>query len=116
MIVQDKQENMQYFGAIQFDTKKAKESLALYPNVQMKVHESCVGDGCLHPYPWMSVEGTLRCYRPSEDPEQDFIFIFGGHIVLKDGDWLVTDKDGETYIYSDEAFKREFTGEVGDLS
>lgn len=113
MIVQDKQENMQYFGAIQFNFKKARKSLAMYPGVQMFVNIACVRT--LYPMAWVPVNGVPRDYRPSKTPEHDFIFEFE-HTQLNDGDWLVTDKDGETFIYSNEVFKQYFTDEVGDLS
>ena len=113
MIVQDKRENMQRFGAIRFSKEQARKSLAMYPGVKMYVNIACIRT--FYPTTWVPVNGILRDYRPSKIPEQDFMFEFE-HAELNDGDWLVTDKDGKTYIYSDEAFKREFTDEVGDLS
>lgn len=114
MIVQDKQENMQYFGAIQFDKKQAIKSLAMYPNVQMYIKASLT-DRLYYPREWMPVEEIPSTYHPSETPERDFYFVKGHH-VINNNDWLVTNKDGETTVYSDEVFKQEFITEVGDLS
>lgn len=81
MIVQDKENQLDYYGAVQFHTNGKKMSLAKYPGV-----------------------------RPDDLFRKDFYY---GDMFLNDGDWLVTDKEGKTRVYTDEEFKKMFSKEEG---
>lgn len=83
MIVQDKLENMEYFGAVQFFEEKANKSLAKYPGVKL------------------ITDPVFRntCWRLNDDE------------ALSDGDWIVTDSQGNRKIYSNNQFKELFSCE-----
>lgn len=85
MIVQDKLENMEYFGAVQFFKEKANKSLAKYPGVTSMMKP---------------VFGNTT-------------WGFNDH-YLSDGDWIVTDDQGNRKIYSDKKFKELFSCEDED--
>lgn len=85
MIVQDKLENMEYFGAFQFFKEEAEKSLAKYPGVTSMMKP---------------VFGNTT-------------WGFNDH-YLSDGDWIVTDDQGNRKIYSDKKFKELFSCEDED--
>lgn len=83
MIVQDKLENMEYFGAVQFFKEKANKSLAKYPGVKVITNPVFRSTG----------------WRLNDDE------------ALSDGDWIVTDSQGNRKIYSNNQFKELFSCE-----
>lgn len=95
MIVQDKYNQLEYYGAVQFHTDGKKMSLAKYPGVKMKR-----GLGAIPPIP--GLEGKIGI---GDDDNKDFYY---HNIELIDGDWLVTDKEGRTQVYTDKKFKKSF--------
>lgn len=103
MIVQDKQKEPSYFGAIQFNREQADKSLAMYPGVK-RTNLFAFFDNAEEVEPLLLSSGT-DWSRP--------MYSLNDHPVF-DGDWLVTDLNGETKIYSDEKFKSIFIGEDGD--
>lgn len=80
MIVQDKLENMEYFGAVQFFEEKANKSLAKYPGVKVITNPVF----------------RNTCWRLNDDE------------ALSDGDWIITDKEGKSEIYSPDEFRHLF--------
>lgn len=107
MIVQDKQKEPRYFGAIQFNEKQAKKSLAMYPGITKA-----------NPYDlyktYNQENGEYWTSIISENlPMNKDIFLIGS-IMINDGDWLVTDMDGKTHVYNDTQFKEQFVGKDGD--
>lgn len=86
MIVQDKLENMEYFGAVQFFEEKANKSLAKYPGVKVITNPVF----------------RNTCWRLNDDE------------ALSDGDWIVTDSQGNRKIYSNNQFKELFSCEDED--
>lgn len=81
MIVKDKEEQLHYYGAVQFNRREALKSLMNYPGVKHNVEKN---------------EFTL-------DGEEVF-----------HSDWLVTDRNGATQIYTDKKFHKKFTDEDGE--
>ena len=86
MIVQDKPENMEYFGAVQFFKEKANKSLAKYPGVKVITNPVF----------------RNTCWMLNDDE------------ALSDGDWIVTDDQGNRKIYSDKKLKELFSCEDED--
>ena len=101
MIVQDKENRLDYYGAVQFHTDGERMSLAKYPGVKMKYH---------HYSSSMEQWGKEHGWRPDDLFRKDFYY---GDMFLNDGDWLVTDKEGKTEVYTNEEFKRMFSKEEG---
>lgn len=100
MIVQDKENQLDYYGAVQFHTNGKKMSLAKYPDVKMKR-----GISAIPPLPDM--EGKIGI---GDYDNKDFYY---HNIELIDGDWLVTDKEGRTQVYTDKKFKKSFVEKEG---
>ena len=95
MIVQDKENQLDYYGAVQFHTDGKKMSLAKYPDVKMK-------RGISATLPLPDMEGKIGI---GDYDNKDFYY---HNIELIDGDWLVTDKEGRTQVYTDKKFKKSF--------
>lgn len=100
MIVQDKENQLDYYGAVQFHTNGKKMSLTKYPDVKMKR-----GISAIPPLPDM--EGKIGI---GDYDNKDFYY---HDIELIDGDWLVTDKEGRTQVYTDKKFKKSFVEKEG---
>lgn len=107
MIVQDKQKELCYFGAIQFNEKQAKKSLAMYPGITKAnpydLYKTYNRENSEY---WTSIISENL-------PMNKDIFLIGS-IMINDGDWLVTDMDGKTHVYNDAQFKEQFVGKDGD--
>ena len=103
MIVQDKQKELCYFGAVQFNREQADKSLAMYPGVK-RTNLFAFFDNAKDVEPLLLSIAT-DWTRP--------MYSLNGRPVF-DGEWLVTDLNGETKIYSDEKFKSIFIGKDGD--
>lgn len=81
MIVQDKEENVRYFGAVQFHEEIAKKSLALYPMVTKKESSDFLG---------------RLIYYTCNDRS------------VTDGDWILTNSKGECQVVTNEEFIERF--------
>lgn len=81
MIVQDKEENVRYFGAIQFREEIAEKSLALYPMVTKKESSDFLG---------------RLIYYTCNDRS------------VTDGDWILTNSKGECQVVTNEEFIERF--------
>lgn len=102
MIVQDKENQLDYYGAVQFRTDGKQMSLAKYPGVTMTNNAW----GTMFK-PAKSVMDKVGGY---DDMPKDFYY----HATkLTDGDWLVTDKEGKTLVYTDKKFKKTFVQKEG---
>ncbi len=101
MIVQDKENQLDYYGAVQFHTNHKKMSLAKYPGVTMKraYYEFPLPD---------DIKGKIGACA---NKDKDFYY---HDIALADGDWLVTDKEGQTRVYTDKQFKKVFVKKEGE--
>lgn len=101
MIVQDKENQLDYYGAVQFHTDGKKMSLAKYPGVTMER-----GSFTLSLLP-VAMKNKIGIH----DGESKSFYYNG--IELTDGDWLVTDKEGRTRVYIDKKFKKSFVEKEG---
>lgn len=101
MIVQDKEKQLNYYGAVQFHTDGKEMSLAKYPGVEMRYRS----------YP-LPVKQWVKDKTMGIDDlfPKDFYY---GDRLLRDDDWLVTNKEGKTEVYTNEEFKRMFSKEEG---
>lgn len=102
MIVQDKDNQLDYYGAVQFHTDGKRMSLAKYPGVTMKNN------------PWGTLLKPAKSVTDKVGGDDDMSKEFYYHgIKLTDGDWLVTDKEGHTLLYTDKKFKQSFVKKEG---
>lgn len=101
MIVQDKENQLDYYGAVQFHTDGKKMSLAKYPGVTMKNNAW----GTL-----LKTKSEMSKVGSDDDMLKTFHY---GDTKLDDGDWLVTDKDGHTLVYTDKKFEQSFVKKEG---
>lgn len=101
MIVQDKENQLEYYGAVQFHTDYKKMSLAKYPGVTMQRNVFVLS---ILPKEMTNKVGI-------HDNEKKSFYYHG--IQLVDGDWLVTDKEGNTKVYTDKKFKKAFVKKEG---
>ena len=99
MIVQKRSNETRFFGAIQFDEKRAEKSLAMYPGVESTSLSERDKE-------WTSLYLEGIAWRRN-------VYALNGYVVNV-GDWLVTDMDGKTYVYTDVQFKEQFVGKDGD--
>lgn len=101
MIVQDKENQLDYYGAVQFHTDGKKMSLAKYPGVTMKRNVFVLS---MLPKAMTNKVGI-------HDNEKKSFYYHG--VQLVDGDWLVTDKEGNTKVYTNKKFKSSFVKKEG---
>lgn len=86
MIVQDKEENVRYFGAVQFHEEIAKKSLALYPMVAE--NEEIIETTNIFP--------------------QRYAYYTCNDRLVNDGDWILTNSKGECQVVTNEKFIERF--------
>lgn len=101
MIVQDKENQLDYYGAVQFHTDGKKMSLAKYPGVTMTNNAF----GAM-----FKTKSMMNKVGSDEDAQKDFKY---DGTKLTDGDWLVTDKEGHTLVYTDKKFEQSFVKKEG---
>lgn len=104
MVVQKRSNETRFFGAIQFDEKRAEKSLAMYPGVESTSLSALFDKERDKEWTSLYLEGIA--WRRN-------VYALNGYVV-NDGDWLVTDMDGKTYVYTDVQFKELFVGKDGE--
>lgn len=95
MIVYEKSDEAEIYGAVRFNRTEANKTLMNYPGVKVKSSHS-------------------KLVANSQGVEASIVneYALNGETV-SDGDYLVTDKRGYTTIYSPSKFKDKFK-RVGD--
>lgn len=86
MIVQDKEENVRYFGAVQFHEEIAKKSLALYP---------------------MVAENEELVETTNIFPKRYAYYTCNDRLVT-DEDWILTNSKGECQVVTNKKFLERF--------
>ena len=101
MIVQDKENQLDYYGAVQFHTDGKKMSLAKYPGVKMTNNAFST---------MFKSKSMMNKVGSDDDLQKEFKY---DGTKLNDGDWLVTDKEGHTLVYTDKKFEQSFVKKEG---
>lgn len=111
MIVQDKENQLYYYGAVQFHTDGKKMSLAKYPGVTMERGSFTLS---LLPVAMKNKigihDGESKSFYDFDAPELlEYIYhYYLGSKLVNHNDWIVTDSQGKSKVYVPDEFREQF--------
>lgn len=86
MIIKLKPDKVPHYKAIQFNWNEAKESLMNYPGVTKE---------------GTTIRGTTSFYVET-------LYFYLGDYPLTDGDWILTNDDGKSFVITDKTMKSDY--------